>query len=119
MADGPPPPPPPPSQQGWSPPPAPPPATPGFPQYGYRRGPGPASAGIYWQFLIPGFIPIVFAVLPIAGLGFASSIIGIVIFATRTRYPVLRKTAFLGIGLCLVALVIAIVKTTLVQPSIY
>lgn len=77
------------------------------------------TAGIYWQFLIPAFIPIVFAVLPLAGLGFASSIIGIVIFASRTRYPMLRKTAFLGIGICLVALLIAIVKTTLLQSSIY
>lgn len=119
MADGPPPPPPPPSQPGWSPPPAPPPASPGVRPYGYQRGPGPATAGIYWQYLFPAFIPTVFAVLPLAGFGFFSSIIGIVIFATRTRYPVLRKTAFLGIGLCLVALVIAIVKTSLLQSSIY
>ena len=92
---------------------------PGFLPYQYQRGPGPVTAGIYWQFLVPAFIPIVFAVLPLAGLGFVSSIIGIAIFATRTRYPVLRKTALLGIGLCLIALIIAIVKTTLVQSSIY
>lgn len=77
------------------------------------------TAGIHWQFLVPAFIPIVFALLPLAGFGFVSSIIGIVIFATRTRYPVLRKTALLGIALCLVALIIAIVKTTLLNPTIY
>ena len=117
MADQPPPPPPPPSQPGWTPPPGPPPGSPQYPPYGYQRGPGPVTAGIYWQYLFPAFIPIVFALLPLAGFGFASSIIGIVIFATRTRYPVLRKTAFLGIGLCLVALVIAIAKTTLLNST--
>ena len=97
----------------------PPPLTPGYGAYGYPRGSGSLTSGIRWQLLIWAVIPLVFALLPIAGLGIISSSIGLVNFGIRLRVPYLRKTGLIGIGLCLVALVIAIVKTTLVQPSIY
>lgn len=91
---------------------------PGYRGYGYQPGRGSLTSGIQWPFLISAFIPLVLSLLPVTGLGIISSSIGLVIFGTRLGNPYLRKTALVGIGICLVALIIAIVKTTLVNHAI-
>lgn len=85
--------------------------------YWSLRGSARSTSGVQWPLLITGFIPLVLALLPVYGLGILSSTLGLVIFGLRARVPYLRKTALIGIGLCLVALAIAIAKTTLLQPN--
>ena len=85
---------------------------------GYQTGPGSLTSGIQWPFLISAFIPLVLSLLPVTGLGIISSSIGLVIFGARLGNPYLRKTALVGLGICVVALIIALVKTALVHQAI-